>query len=465
MFCRTNQQLWTRLLIAIAVLLLAAAPSLAQVFTSASRSREFEQMLKAAASRLPGLARTPDELANVAIVSTSVQRREVCGFTSPLTHYSFLVRVGSGQHDFIRLHRIVREGLTANRFRPQPAIFMVHGDIWGFEGAFLSSARASSVPCDHSIAAYLANQDVDVWGMDLRWVLLPAGTPNPTFLREWGTEVDVHDIGIGMAVARAVRRVEKKGSDKLNLLGWSSGAYRVYAFANDETRFPAERRHAKGLIPVDMVFKFSPQDEELRRNACRLAASNQTLFDQGSVYSTGDFWQNMGRLALADPAGASPLIPGFTNRELLLTVGAQTYLFAPYIPFYHFTGATFDAAGKPTGFRYSSPEYMAQVAQQAAHFQAAKPFLELGQTLCNETDVPWDDHLREIIAPVLYVGAEGGFGSYGLHTLTLLGSRDVSARVISFGPRPVDFGHSDIFWADNARAEVWSVIYEWLRAR
>lgn len=458
MIQRFNPRLRAALVAALTLLLTTATSVMAQ-----NIMRNFELTLKAAASRLQSFARTPGELANVAIVSASVERSRVCGFTSPLTHYSFLVKVGPGEHDFIRLHRVVREGQNRSIYRPRPAVFMLHGDIWGFEGAFLSSGQANNVPCDQSIAAYLANQEVDVWGMDLRWVLLPAGTPNPTFLREWGTDVDVQDIAVGMAVARAVRNAEGRGRDQLHLLGWSSGAFRVYAFANDETRFPAGLRHAKGLIPVDMVFKFSPQDEALRRNACQIAAANQTLFDQGSVYSTGDFWQNLGRLALADPNGASPLIPGFTNRELLLTVGAQTYLFFPIVPFYHFTGSTFDAAGKPTGFRYSSPEYMAEVTQQAANFQAAKPFVEYTQTFCNETDVPWDNNLREISVPVLYVGAEGGFGSYGLHTLTLLGSRDVSSHIVSHDARPLDFGHADLFWADNARAEVWAVIYDWLR--
>jgi pimeloyl-ACP methyl ester carboxylesterase len=463
MFCRTNQQLWTRLLIAIAVLLLAAAPSLAQVFTSASRSREFEQILKAAASRLPGLTRTPDELANVAIVSTSVQRREVCGFTSPLTHYSFLVKVGPGEHDLIRLHRIMRETPDTKIFRPQPAIFMVHGGIWGFEGAFLSSARASTVPCDQSIAAYLANQEVDVWGIDLRWATLPAGTPNPAFLRDWGTDTDVHDIGVGMAVARAVRSVEKRGSDKLNLLGWSFGAFEIYAFANYETRFPEERRHTKSLIPVDMVFKFSPQDEDLRRNACQGIPAAQAELEGEPGYRTGDIPHSLGNLALSDPNGPSPF-PGLTNRDLLLTVGAQTYLFFPIVPFYHFASGIFDATGKPIDLRYTRLAYMAEVEQQAAEFQSIKGSLEVLQTLCNETDVPWDNNLRQITVPVLYVGAEGGFGSYGLHTLTLLGGQDVRSHIVSFGPRPIAFGHSDLFWADNARAEVWSFIYDWLRA-
>jgi hypothetical protein len=43
----------------------------------------------------------------------------------------------------------------------------------------------------------------------------------------------------------------------MHLLGWSNGGTLTYAYANDETRFPRGRRHIKGLIPVDIVFKFT----------------------------------------------------------------------------------------------------------------------------------------------------------------------------------------------------------------
>lgn len=448
-----------RVLIVLSALLLSAPATFAQSF----KQKNSDQPLRAAASRLPSFARTAGELDGVAIKFDSLERRYVCGLFGQLVHYSFLVKVGPGEHDVIRLHRVVRESQTGDIFRPRPAVFMVHGDLWGFAGAFLSSAAADSVPCDQSIAAYLANQDVDVWGIDLRWAAVPAGTANPPFLREWGTATHVRDIGIGMAIARAVRSVEGKGNDKLHLLGWSSGAANVYAFANDETRFPVAQRHARGLIPVDIVYKFSPQDDELRRNACQAAIAAQAQFDQGPGYNTGDISQALGRLAITDPNGAAPF-PGFTNREFALFVGAQTHVFGAAVPFYHFTGGTFDPAGKPTGLSYTRPEYLFEFFQMAAPFQSTKHAVELSQLWCNETDVPWDDRLKAITAPVLYVGAEGGFGSYGVYTTTLLGSQDVTVHIISRAPRPVDFGHADLFLADNARAEVWTVIYDWLRA-
>ena len=84
---------------------------------------------------------------------------------------------------------------------------------------------------------------------------------------------------------------------------------------------------------------------------------------------------------------------------------------------------------------------------------------------CGETSTPFDNHLNDITVPVLYVGAGGGFGSNGLYTLTLLGSQDVSSLIVSFYPpeqAAFDFGHADLFNAQNADDLVWSPIYQWL---
>ena len=77
--------------------------------------------------------------------------------------------------------------------------------------------------------------------------------------------------------------------------------------------------------------------------------------------------------------------------------------------------------------------------------------------------MPYDDRLAEV--PVLYVGAEGGLGRYGVYSTTLLGSTDVTTHVVSLSPeQSLDFGHADLLWAENAPRVVWGPIYEWLRA-
>jgi hypothetical protein len=79
--------------------------------------------------------------------------------------------------------------------------------------------------------------------------------------------------------------------------------------------------------------------------------------------------------------------------------------------------------------------------------------------------VPYDDHLEDITVPVLYVGAGGGFGEFGVYTTTLLGSTDVTTHIVhTAAPRVVDFGHADLFLAGDAQALVWQPLLTWLQA-
>ena len=69
------------------------------------------------------------------------------------------------------------------------------------------------------------------------------------------------------------------------------------------------------------------------------------------------------------------------------------------------------------------------------------------------------------VVKIHHVGAEGGFGGFGTDTLSRLGSADVSSHVVQLQPteaRAIDFGHADLFLADNAREMVWSPIYNWV---
>jgi hypothetical protein len=52
----------------------------------------------------------------------------------------------------------------------------------------------SDVPArDRAIAIYLAKNDIDVWGMDYRWALVPEDTTDFRFMKKWGTLRDVED--------------------------------------------------------------------------------------------------------------------------------------------------------------------------------------------------------------------------------------------------------------------------------
>ena len=65
------------------------------------------------------------------------------------------------------------------------------------------------------------------------------------------------------------------GFGKIFMLGHSRGAHLTHAYANEETQRPPEQS-LRGIIPVEMVYKFDPNEEGLIDAACiRLDASEE----------------------------------------------------------------------------------------------------------------------------------------------------------------------------------------------
>lgn len=415
----------------------------------------------AAAARLPGFA-------TQACAVGGLGRRHL---TRDIVEYTFSLKVGAGEHDVIRLHRVVREARPGVPRAVPHSVFMVHGDIWGFDGAFLGSTLSANVPREQSIGVFLAGRGVDVWGVDLRWVQVPAGTADFGFMKNWDIRTHVGDLASAIGVARAVRGATGSGSGPVALLGWSRGGVLAYAYANAETQLPQESRQVGALIPVDVAFKFDPEHEEQRAAACRRYAASKLQYDAGQSHSPlGVLAQTLGLLAATEPNTPSP-VPGFvglTNEQAALLLTTSTHLlFAPNppVPGYHFNAGEFNLLGLPTGLQYTREAYLYDFLQTAAPYQSFAEQVETEAVWCGDIDTPHDDHLGEINVPVFYVGAEGGFGSYGVDTLGGLGSADKSTRLVrlhSAAARAVEFGHADLFLADNARELVWAPIHNWI---
>jgi hypothetical protein len=412
----------------------------------------------------------PPMLATSGCVLGDVERRWI---VEDVYEYSVPVKAGPGPHDVIQLHRVVREEAPWVPIHAPTSVFMIHGDAWSFRGAYLSGAPGDD---GRSIAAFLARNGVDVWGLDLRWTQVPLETGNFSFMKAWNLGTHVEDVGLALRMARAVRIHTRSGAGKLHLLGWSRGALVASAFLGEETqRVPAERL-AGGFIPVDMVLRFGPEDELLRKWACDRYEAGKELFDGGRYEGgllgagAGIGLQRMGTLALTAPDAESPLSPPLSNRQMALFAASVTWrLFAPHppaVPDYHLLGGQLEASGPPTGLSYTPEARFFELLSQAHPYQAFAETVDSDAILCGTVDVPYDDHLPEIDVPVLYVGAAGGFGHHGVHATTLLASTDVSTLVVQRHPgseRALDYGHADLFLADDAEASVWRPLLDWLR--
>ncbi len=462
---------WSTLLLAAFALstLVLAAPSAATAAAPGSEAGSAMRLVIDRACSAAVQATSGDDAAAAPAASSSclasaIGRKVLAG---DVVEYSLQVQVGPGEHDMIGLHRVVREVAPFVPVHAGRALMMAHGDAWGFDAAFLTGL-VSPVPA--ALPVFLAQNGIDVWGIDFRWTLVPATTTSFTFMQTWGIATDAGDLGVALGVARLTRRLTGDGNAKLDLLGWSRGGETAYVYVNAETQVPATLRQVGGLIPVDIFVRTDSAD--VRQAACARQAAEQALFTAGTFDSnSGTLFATLGNLAIAAPTAASPILAGLTNQQAALLAGSATYSLLPpgqsFTPFYHFVAGTFDAQGLPTGFTYTPQLTWFTELAGAAPFEPEKVLADGDSYVCGQASLPTGDHLAEITLPVLFIGAGGGVGQYGVYTTTLLGSSDITIHIVQLQPtsaRALDFGHVDIYDAANAPSQVWQTILTWMQA-
>src|SRR6185295_2200076 len=172
---------------------------------------------------------------------SAIERRAL---TADVAEYFFKVRVGSGPYDEIGVHRVVKEKAPNVPARAAKAVFLAPGDIWNFRAAFLTGA--------HPLPVFLAQNGIDVWGIDYRWTFVPASVTDLSLMQSWGIEQDARDLGVAIGVARITRALTGSGAGKIFLLGWSRGGQIGYVYLNGETQLPPGLRQVRGFVPVDI---------------------------------------------------------------------------------------------------------------------------------------------------------------------------------------------------------------------
>jgi len=379
---------------------------------------------------------------------------------SNIAHYRFDVVVGPGQFDVIRLHRIVREAQPLHPVRTVNGVFLLPGSPNFFEAIFITPLISQVPAWDRSIAIFLAENNIDVWGMDYGWALVPAETTNLDFMKGWGMEKDIQHTGFALSLARQIRLITDQGFGPLHLLGFCYGGTIAYSLAGEETQQPVFSRNIKGLIVADIPMRF--KEKSIREYYCSDMAVYQAMLDAGEYSDdTGVFLKQVSDLALSDPNVSSPIIPDLTNYQAALFVGASGN---PPIS-WHFVGGYFDENSIPTDLRYTEARLWLDLLENVPPHLPVQTDLDGDALFCGAVKVPFDDHLREIAVPILYVGTGGGFGEYGYYTTTLTASKDVTKFTVSeTGDRPTDFGHADLFLSRDAETLAWRPILNWLKS-
>jgi len=377
-----------------------------------------------------------------------------------IAHYVFDVSVGQGKFDQIRLHRIVREMQPWQPIHTVTGVVLFPGGPNSFEMIFMEP-QISQVPSwDQSITAFFAKNNIDVWGMDYRWALVPADTADFKFMKTWGLQRDVDDAKIAVSLARLIRGATGQGFAPLPVLGFSYGTFMAYSMANQETQLPKLLRNVKELILADWGPTFSPKSP-LRQDICGLIPGIQAMYDAGIYNEDNSATALIADLARNAPYEPSQFADGFTNYQFAMFVGASV----AYAPSWHFVAGVFDDNGISTGLQYTDPELWIDVLRAIPTYFPVKSDLDTDNVGCNGVVAPFDDHLKQIKLPILFVGAAGGAGKEGYFAVELTGSTDISKFTVQLHPddeAALDFGHADLFTASNAETLAWQPILNWL---
>jgi hypothetical protein len=399
--------------------------------------------------------------------TTKILREHLIG---TVYHYAVDLQVGPGEFDKIRMHRIVKEQRPWLPIKTKECIMTINGDLSNFNCLFMGSHFSNAVPEGYSLGVYLAEKNVDVWGLDQRWALVPEDVTDFSFMRNWDTALHLKDIQTVTKLCRYMRLAEGNGYKKILMLGMSRGVQYLFAYADAETQVPQYERDLKGIIPIDMAYKYEKQAS--KEAALVRYQVFKALYDAGVYYSSdGAGIKYLAYLAAAQPEEPSETIPGFNNKQAFLFTAAATYAtfpppMEPYEPFYHNLAGLFDDDGIPIGLQFTDYDYVLDLALEIPPYQSLAEMIDGEAITSGLVENPYDDHLNAITIPVFYIGAAGGEGEPGSYVLTLLGSQDKKMLVIGLYPPEavaLDFGHGDLLWAGNAKQLVWKPIYQWIK--
>lgn len=385
-----------------------------------------------------------------------------------IAHYEFEIRLGKRAFDVVRIHRVVREYRPYHPIHTNGEVFMIHGASQDFDDIFLTAGAENNINPQTSSPVYLASNSIDVWGIDLAWTLVPETTSDFSFMKDWGVERDVDHTLAALSIARLIRGLTGQGFGRIHLLGFSYGVPVAYAAAGRETQQHPVLCDIKGIIPVEAGMKYDKNDpvqDQFRNAMCNVAGGVQALMDGGTYESTlGLDIAPFGNLAIAAPNDPSPIIPGVTNFQAALFAGVFPGP-APPAPFWHFVGGDLNALNIPVGLLYTEPSRWFYLLTSLAPYMPQRTVYEFRACQCDEEDVSIDDYLDQISVPILYLGAGGGFGTFGDFTSSLTASSDITHYTVNLQAaenRLIDYGHADLFMASNAPSQVWEVLRQWL---
>jgi hypothetical protein len=391
--------------------------------------------------------------------SLAFTRRHV---TADIYHYELVLPNGRGPNAAIRVHRVVREVAPFVPRKTTKAVALLHGDFSTFVTNFAPTLGSPASPAP-GMAAYLAGNNIDVWGFDRRWTL-PSSTGDISDLGSMGLRQAVDDTRAGLALARSLRVAGGSGNGKITVIGFSHGAQVAYALAGFEGGLPAGQRHVGAIAPLDWWGGYPADQEDARLSACDFAAQEYQLVADGVTDSPNDFFIDLGTLARSAPNEITPyadFLGPITNQAAARLALGQTWQIVPFTPWYHLLAPQLDG-DTAVGFSQTTENAATAWIAGATPHQSMLEAADFDAMLCGE-NLPLPAPLSNIRVPIFYVGAAGGVGELGIGATALTSSTDIQTLVIQRTDSVFsDFGHGDLLFANDAPSLVWQPLASWI---
>jgi len=378
-----------------------------------------------------------------------------------IVHYSFQVAVGTHQYDKMGIHRVVKEATAGQPLLTEKTFFYQHGDLKNFVGMMLPCLYSPSMPDDRGLAIYLAQNGVDVWGIDQAWCAVPLEATDFTWFKDYGLEKTARDLRSAMAVARVARYLTGNSLDKMIMAGYSSGISEAYVACDMETQLDQDERHIKALVAIEQMMK--PVDDTAHLIWVNDIDFYKVPYDAGIYQATLGFTY-LTSLARTDPDGISPVFPDFTNLQVILYFGCAEF-YAPWTHLHYWASDWVDDF--PATPKYTTLEQILDFTGSAIEYQPNLFEWEYDYMVGDLGDSPYDDHFAQITIPIFTIAAAGGMGAPCLTGSSNTGSTDTENLFIQLEPdgnEKYDFGHVDIFTAYNAEELMWLPLLNWLNA-
>ena len=340
-----------------------------------------------------------------------------------------ILQVGTGEFDKIGIHRISKNICGCSKC----TVVMIPGANSDFSTSF------------QNMAIYLAKCGVDVFGIDFRYSFVPNNTPvgypyciasDCTFMKNWDTNLHLSDL------SNIVKLAEMSSRNGVFLIGFSQGAYFAY-------KYSIEHPELLGIIPMDISYNIDPvYTDVIDRTRVdvdkRMVKINSNIFYEDVLTE-----KYIAGLALVDPDGQSTIIPGLTNRQVFIYALTNTGLLTNHpIPGYKY------CQGDMTGLKHTDYNFILNQSFKLNSFQSILTLTELRkQWLVSPQEIP------NINVPIFHIGAEFGFGTYGLYTPNQIHqfNPNVDTYIIP------DYGHADLVYSNTAEENVWKKVSKWIK--